>query len=121
MAKNSVSVAFIDESKCIGCTHCRKACPVDCITGAHQFMHTIISSECTGCKLCIAPCPVDCISMIPADERVAGKHAKVRIQFRNARLKSEKVERLAELRKQKDAVLKDGASLISEILQRKKR
>ena len=57
------SVAIIDESQCIGCTHCRSACPVDAIVGAHQLMHTIIESECTGCELCIAPCPVDCISM----------------------------------------------------------
>ena len=59
------AVAAIDESLCIGCTHCRTACPVDAITGAHQFMHTIIASECTGCELCVAPCPVDCISMVP--------------------------------------------------------
>ena len=57
------SVAFIEESLCIGCTHCRSACPVDAIVGAHQLMHTVIQSECTGCELCIAPCPVDCISM----------------------------------------------------------
>lgn len=57
------AVAIIEESLCIGCTHCRNACPVDAIVGAHQFMHTIISSECTGCELCVAPCPVDCISM----------------------------------------------------------
>ncbi len=57
------AVAIIDESLCIGCTHCRTACPVDAIVGAHQLMHTIIESECTGCELCIAPCPVDCISM----------------------------------------------------------
>ncbi|NQV87012.1 MAG: electron transport complex subunit RsxB [Woeseiaceae bacterium] len=59
------SVAVIDESLCIGCTHCRNACPVDAIVGAHQLMHSIIESECTGCELCIAPCPVDCISMRP--------------------------------------------------------
>lgn len=57
------SVAIIDESLCIGCTHCRDACPVDAITGAHQFMHTVIAAECTGCELCVPPCPVDCISM----------------------------------------------------------
>ena len=56
-------LAVIDESLCIGCTHCRNACPVDAIIGAHQFMHTIIAAECTGCELCVAPCPVDCISM----------------------------------------------------------
>lgn len=59
------SVAIIDESLCIGCTHCRNACPVDAIVGAHQLMHTVIESECTGCELCVAPCPVDCISMRP--------------------------------------------------------
>ena len=58
------AVAIIDEDRCIGCTHCLAACPVDAIVGAHQFMHTIIASECTGCELCIEPCPVDCIQMI---------------------------------------------------------
>ena len=57
------AVAVIDESLCIGCVHCRNACPVDAIVGAQHFMHTVIASECTGCELCIAPCPVDCISM----------------------------------------------------------
>lgn len=57
------AVAVIDESLCIGCMHCRNACPVDAIVGAHQFMHTVIANECTGCELCIAPCPVDCITM----------------------------------------------------------
>ena len=59
------AVAVIDEPTCIGCFHCRNACPVDAIVGAHQFMHTVIASECTGCELCVAPCPVDCITMSP--------------------------------------------------------
>jgi electron transport complex protein RnfB len=57
------ALAVIDESLCIGCMHCRNACPVDAIVGAQQLMHTVIESECTGCGLCLAPCPVDCISM----------------------------------------------------------
>lgn len=64
-AASVTEVAFIDEDACIGCTHCRDACPVDAITGAHQFMHTIIAVECTGCELCVARCPVDCIRMLP--------------------------------------------------------
>lgn len=56
-------VAVVDESRCIGCLHCRNACPVDAIVGAQGYMHTIIESECTGCELCVAPCPVDCIDM----------------------------------------------------------
>ncbi|MFQ5982754.1 MAG: electron transport complex subunit RsxB [Woeseiaceae bacterium] len=65
-AGGNASVAVIDESLCIGCTHCRAVCPVDAIVGAHQFMHTILSKECTGCELCLPPCPVDCIRMRPA-------------------------------------------------------
>lgn len=60
-------VAFIDESRCIGCTLCIKACPVDAIAGAARHMHTVIAAECTGCDLCVAPCPVDCIDMITPD------------------------------------------------------
>ncbi len=60
------SVAVIDEELCIGCLHCRSACPVDAIVGAHQYLHTVIADECTGCELCLAPCPVDCIDMVVA-------------------------------------------------------
>jgi electron transport complex protein RnfB len=58
-------VAHIDESRCIGCTLCIQACPVDAIVGAAKRMHTVLVQECTGCDLCIPPCPVDCIVMQP--------------------------------------------------------
>jgi len=60
------TVAFIDESRCIGCAKCLPPCPVDAIIGAARRMHTVVAELCTGCELCIAPCPVDCISMIPS-------------------------------------------------------
>ena len=56
-------VAVIDEARCIGCTKCILACPVDAIVGASKLMHTVIASWCTGCELCLAPCPVDCIEL----------------------------------------------------------
>ena len=66
LAETTVNaLAVIDEDVCIGCYHCRSACPVDAIVGAPQFMHTVIEAECTGCELCVAPCPVDCIVMRP--------------------------------------------------------
>lgn len=58
-------LALIDEQRCIGCTLCIQACPVDAIMGAAKQMHTVIDAECTGCELCVAPCPVDCIDMVP--------------------------------------------------------
>jgi electron transport complex protein RnfB len=60
------TVAFIDESRCIGCARCLAPCPVDAIVGAAKYMHTVLSSRCTGCELCLPPCPVDCIEMRPA-------------------------------------------------------
>ena len=60
------AVAVIDESRCIGCTLCIDACPVDAIVGAAQLMHTVVEPWCIGCELCVAPCPVDCIEMVPA-------------------------------------------------------
>ena len=59
------SVAFIDESRCIGCAKCLPPCPVDAIVGAPRLMHTVVAELCTGCELCVAPCPVDCIVMMP--------------------------------------------------------
>jgi electron transport complex protein RnfB len=63
------SVAVIDESRCIGCTLCIAACPVDAIVGARRLMHTVVGRWCIGCRLCLAPCPVDCIDMVAAPQR----------------------------------------------------
>lgn len=57
------AVAFIDEDRCIGCTLCIQACPVDAIVGAAKQMHTVLPDLCTGCDLCVPACPVDCITM----------------------------------------------------------
>ncbi|MGB5487925.1 MAG: electron transport complex subunit RsxB [Lysobacterales bacterium] len=67
--ETSKTVVLIDEARCIGCTLCIQACPVDAIVGAAKLMHTVIKSECTGCNLCLPPCPVDCIDIIKAETK----------------------------------------------------
>lgn len=111
------TLAWIDETVCIGCTACIRACPVDAIMGASKLMHTVLADECTGCGLCVAPCPVDCIYLIDvADEflprnhyladqiRVsdtprfqAAYHAQSRYEQHNARKQRENEARKAKL------------------------
>ena len=96
-------VASIDEPRCIGCTLCIQACPVDAIVGAPKQMHTVLTTLCSGCDLCVAPCPVDCISMIPAMgedanwDRDRANAARARLHRRRARLERDKTERAARL------------------------
>lgn len=105
------AIAIIDETVCIGCTACIRACPTDAIMGAAKYMHTILTDECTGCGLCVPPCPVDCIDMVAAEDDylprnhflseqhesnarfAASTHAEQRYLRRNDRLKRNEEER----------------------------
>jgi electron transport complex protein RnfB len=112
-----LSVAFIIEQDCIGCTKCIAACPVDAIIGASKFMHTVIAAECTGCELCVAPCPVDCIVMQPAPPSNAqisraqkSAQAKRRYDTRCLRKEKEEAEKAERAKKKKLALLKMQAA-----------
>lgn len=71
---NRKTWAVIDEQKCIGCTLCIQACPVDAIVGSAKQMHTVITAECTGCEKCLPPCPVACITMVKETPSLALWH-----------------------------------------------
>jgi len=108
------AVALVDEARCIGCTRCIDACPVDAIAGAQGFMHTVIAAYCTGCELCLPPCPVDCIDMVPAPgpwTRQDAAAAKARVFFRNTRIS----------RNQPATALTDRKAVIAAALKRKAR
>ena len=78
-------LAVIDEARCIGCTLCIQACPVDCIVGASKAMHTVIEPDCTGCELCVPACPVDCIAMLGTGDERTGWQAWSQAQAERAR------------------------------------
>jgi len=88
------TVALIDEARCIGCTRCIDACPVDAIIGAQGLMHTVVEPWCIGCALCLPPCPVDCIDMVAARgpwTAALKQAAKGRAQRRKSRLGNQKI------------------------------
>jgi electron transport complex protein RnfB len=79
------ALAVIDETWCIGCTLCIKACPTDAIVGMSKKMHTVIEPHCTGCELCIPVCPVDCISLENVTAQDTGWAAWSAVQAEQAR------------------------------------
>jgi electron transport complex protein RnfB len=98
-------VAWIDESRCIGCARCLAPCPVDAIVGAAKYMHTVLIERCTGCELCLPPCPVDCIELKAGPEPAANQATQNRARFdaHAARLQKRALERQLELAAKKAA------------------
>jgi electron transport complex protein RnfB len=108
------TVALIDEPRCIGCTRCIDACPVDAISGAQDRMHAVIADWCTGCGLCPPACPVDCIDMVPARSpwtAADARAAKGRAAKRKSRLRAA----------QSISPATDRSAIIADILRRKAR
>ena len=104
-AESPPRIAWIDESRCIGCARCLAPCPVDAIVGAAKYMHTVLIEHCTGCELCLPPCPVDCIEMRPGPAPAANQPALNRLRYdaHNVRLVMRSTERQRELDAKKAA------------------
>jgi len=52
----------IDEQKCIGCTACKRKCPVDAISGDVKQPHVIDQATCIKCGVCMETCKFNAIS-----------------------------------------------------------
>jgi len=46
----------INPEKCVGCTACRRKCPVTCITGEPKKTHIIDQKACIKCGTCLTVC-----------------------------------------------------------------
>ena len=53
----------IDAGKCIGCTVCKRECPVSAISGEVKKAHSIDTGECIMCGLCASVCKFDAINI----------------------------------------------------------
>jgi Na+-translocating ferredoxin:NAD+ oxidoreductase subunit B len=104
-------IAWIDESRCIGCARCLAPCPVDAIVGAAKYMHTVLTERCTGCELCLPPCPVDCIEMRVGPAPAASQAALNRYRFdaHTVRLQKRAGERQREIDAKKAAAARPAA------------
>ena len=104
-------IAVIDAERCIGCTLCIAACPVDAIVGAPKRLHGVLSTLCSGCDLCVPPCPVDCIEMVTVERAWTAADAvaaRMRHERRNARVA--RAERIAMRKPRREADVHVGAT-----------
>ena len=113
--RRPAQVACIDAERCIGCTKCLPACPVDAIVGAGKLLHEVIDAACTGCGLCIPPCPVDCIALEtieseqdaqrhldPSPDEAEGVSRRLRMRADELRMRyTRHVTRLADTRRKR--------------------
>ncbi len=51
----------IEADKCVGCTACKRKCPVNCITGDVKKPHVIDESVCVACGACYDVCRFNAI------------------------------------------------------------
>lgn len=55
MCQDLLSIVITDG--CIGCTACKRVCPVDAISGEVKQNHVIDQAKCIKCGACIPKCP----------------------------------------------------------------
>ncbi len=60
----------IDPNKCVGCTACARACPVNAINGEVKKVHEIDQDTCIKCGSCYEVCRFDAVEKVDAIDLV---------------------------------------------------
>ncbi len=59
-----LAVYEIDNTTCVGCLLCKKACPSGAIVGERKQAHYILVDRCTGCGTCVTTCPKHSVHLV---------------------------------------------------------
>ncbi len=76
----------IDDSTCLGCGLCQKACNVEALTavaadnGKRKKKMTVEADHCLGCGACIGACPTSSLTLVPASRPATPEKRKDLLQ-----------------------------------------
>jgi NADH:ubiquinone oxidoreductase subunit F (NADH-binding)/(2Fe-2S) ferredoxin/NAD-dependent dihydropyrimidine dehydrogenase PreA subunit len=57
-------IKYLIKDNCVGCTACKRACPVNAIEGSPKHKHKVDQSLCIRCGLCLSTCKFSAIEKV---------------------------------------------------------